>query len=530
MNQDEIHRLVQQGIAAAQAGDKDRARRILLEVTEYDEYNEQAWLWLSGVVEDLEEMQLCLENVLMINPSNEQARQGLDWVQSQLAQQQPPPAPSIEEQLTEAVPLPAAPPVEEPEAPETRVPCPACGAMNFDFATECVKCNFPFAVVCPSCNDLVPTDTGLCPNCGTELPLPQKLAGVQEREAQVEGAFRDGLAQLEAGHYQEAKASFEQVLAADPDHIEALYNLGEACANLGLTQEARQYWEEVQAIQPSHPYIQQALESLLSPRERRQLARQRRKEEQERRRREQVEGRPPGQTILAEYERKLSEKPPPEELMGGFEAFLYALMVGFVIGVAYALNVGSEPTIERVPTILKQSLTIAVVIVFFWIALGVGARLLSLIFKASGSVNGFMVSASRFLLPFLLLFLPILISIPQIVAFLPEQAVIFLQRFRSAPWFLFVGIALLWGLFLLTRGVARVGRIALWKGLLVGLAALIVASAVAAGVGYGGHTLADRLDYLDMLGFGPETPTPSPTPSLAPTPTPEVTPAPTPGG
>ncbi len=37
-----------------------------------------AWLWLSGVVETDEECQICLENVLVINPENISARRGLE--------------------------------------------------------------------------------------------------------------------------------------------------------------------------------------------------------------------------------------------------------------------------------------------------------------------------------------------------------------------------------------------------------------------------------------------------------------------
>ena len=37
-------------------------------------------MWLSGVVEEPEEQQICLENVLVINPQNDKARRGLDFV------------------------------------------------------------------------------------------------------------------------------------------------------------------------------------------------------------------------------------------------------------------------------------------------------------------------------------------------------------------------------------------------------------------------------------------------------------------
>jgi hypothetical protein len=68
---------LKQAVVAAKAGRKAEARRLLETVLDADERNEQAWLWLSDVVESDEERIICLENVLTINPDNEMARKGL---------------------------------------------------------------------------------------------------------------------------------------------------------------------------------------------------------------------------------------------------------------------------------------------------------------------------------------------------------------------------------------------------------------------------------------------------------------------
>jgi hypothetical protein len=65
---------LQQGIAAAKAGRKSEARQLLLEATTSTGTAENAWLWLSGVVERDEERLFCLDNALQINPNNEPAR------------------------------------------------------------------------------------------------------------------------------------------------------------------------------------------------------------------------------------------------------------------------------------------------------------------------------------------------------------------------------------------------------------------------------------------------------------------------
>lgn len=46
-------------------------------VLDADEHNEQAWIWMSSVVDSDEERVICLQNVMTINPLNETARKGL---------------------------------------------------------------------------------------------------------------------------------------------------------------------------------------------------------------------------------------------------------------------------------------------------------------------------------------------------------------------------------------------------------------------------------------------------------------------
>ena len=98
----EAARLLQEGIAAFKAGRKVEARQLLTRATELDERNENAWLWLSAVVDSLENQQICLENVLALNPNNTRALKGLEAVTKKLARQQQsqaakpaPPPPSV---------------------------------------------------------------------------------------------------------------------------------------------------------------------------------------------------------------------------------------------------------------------------------------------------------------------------------------------------------------------------------------------------------------------------------------------------
>ena len=81
-NEAELERLMREGQAAAKRGDKAMARVLLTQLLEVQPDNEQAWMWLSGVVSDPNEQTTCLENVLILNPENPQARKGLEFIRT----------------------------------------------------------------------------------------------------------------------------------------------------------------------------------------------------------------------------------------------------------------------------------------------------------------------------------------------------------------------------------------------------------------------------------------------------------------
>ena len=78
-----IEQLLQEGIAAAQAGQREQARQLLLQVIAQNEEMESAWLWLSDVVDEPQERQVCLENVLALNLGNTAAQDGLRRLREQ---------------------------------------------------------------------------------------------------------------------------------------------------------------------------------------------------------------------------------------------------------------------------------------------------------------------------------------------------------------------------------------------------------------------------------------------------------------
>jgi len=80
-NQQELRQILVQGAQALVAGRREEARDLLLSYVEQDDKSEEAWLWLSGAVDDPDDIQVALENCLAINPDNANALQGVRWLE-----------------------------------------------------------------------------------------------------------------------------------------------------------------------------------------------------------------------------------------------------------------------------------------------------------------------------------------------------------------------------------------------------------------------------------------------------------------
>ena len=137
--ENQISEWLRAGIAAAKANRRDEARELLLRVVEADEEIEQAWLWLSGVVDSDEDRLIALENVLEINPDNAQARAGVKWLRARVGERE------VEEPVDAPAGLTGGESVSQPQeraaleldqdgcaycarpVSETDVRCPHCG-------------------------------------------------------------------------------------------------------------------------------------------------------------------------------------------------------------------------------------------------------------------------------------------------------------------------------------------------------------------------------------------------------------------
>ncbi len=69
---DRVERLLD-AIELIKTNETDEARRLLKSIIREDSDSEDAWLWMSVVVDNLDQSIVCLDNVLRINPNNWQA-------------------------------------------------------------------------------------------------------------------------------------------------------------------------------------------------------------------------------------------------------------------------------------------------------------------------------------------------------------------------------------------------------------------------------------------------------------------------
>jgi len=132
----DVNTWLSSGIAAAERGDHAQARALLTQIVTQEEDNAEAWWWLSRVVETAEEREVCLENVLTLEPQHMAARTALVALR-----QEPMP-----------VPPPSLTPIPPPILPRAVPPS-----------------HFNDSYLCVYCAQVTGPDDFRCPSCGQPL-------------------------------------------------------------------------------------------------------------------------------------------------------------------------------------------------------------------------------------------------------------------------------------------------------------------------------------------------------------------------
>ncbi len=134
--------LVRNGRAALKAGERARARQLLLQAADYDRDNSEAWLWLSATTDDLAEQKQYLEWALAADPGNAAAVRGLGILTGKIKT-----ADLVPEGQSVAPQALAQP---EPASAAQTFDCPQCGGrLRFDPTNQdlrCDSCGFKQAV------------------------------------------------------------------------------------------------------------------------------------------------------------------------------------------------------------------------------------------------------------------------------------------------------------------------------------------------------------------------------------------------
>jgi tetratricopeptide (TPR) repeat protein len=209
-----LAQLLQAGIAAAKAGQAGEARRALLGALRLDRRSEQAWLWLSSVVQLADQRRSCLQAALRVNPDNPHARSGL----AVLAQQSGGP-----EHSSEA--------------------CPRCNTALPQTGTACPACGLLILVTCPACGQFAEATNVACPECGAPI-----------------GDFNDGVeyhldlarAYVEHGRLQLAAMATQLAAAAAPGDLVVMREVAAVREALGDTDGAIAVWQRVIDADPNN--------------------------------------------------------------------------------------------------------------------------------------------------------------------------------------------------------------------------------------------------------------------------------------
>jgi len=295
MGQPNIHQLLREGIAAAKSvQQKDsfqpkslplgppstadlqaaHARQLLLRVTELDETNIYAWLWLSAIVDSVEDKYTCLKNVLLLDPNNQLARAGLALLNNHIPDNQAsteftPQYPSTQWSDTGL----------NSQGPSI---CPFCSLATDIEDTICPHCRLTLVVDCPACNSPVNVEWQHCANCDFEMGQYQfgavyftQLATAYKIHGQLSKAidalnfaeiimpnlpdlqrFR-GEIQAELGQTEAAITTLKLAIELEPDQAGPYLMLGKVLEQKGYYQKVEQlYREAIKAVpQSSETYF-----------------------------------------------------------------------------------------------------------------------------------------------------------------------------------------------------------------------------------------------------------------------------------
>lgn len=216
-----MQELMQRGIAASEAGDKQTANAIFRQVAEYYPNNLEVWVWLGWSSANLDEAELAFTRAAELDPGNEEVALGLRWVASQRPSQPPPSREAEAPQPVQQVEQVAQPwQQEQPVAPATQA------AQQYEAA--------PVAPATPQ-YDLTPRQT---PTRSVTEMLQQAVKTVQSGDKATANRMFEHILSLRAADpdiwvwlggtsssLEDAESAFRRAREIDPFHEKATLGL-----------------------------------------------------------------------------------------------------------------------------------------------------------------------------------------------------------------------------------------------------------------------------------------------------------------
>lgn len=239
--------LVERGAAALRTGDVTHARNLLREALQLDPANDQAWVWVSGIVADDGQRRECLARALRYNPQNVMAQRGLAVLDARIAPADPAPVATqnFASLRVSATPINPAPINPAPVAPVLPMPAPiapglpmstpvapaprrrgdgwiraAIGIGTVAAAITAVAVGFQLSSNRPIVEPAALPTTVVLAATAT-VPMPTVTPDVRSLTQRAEGELR-------AGDAAAAITTLDEVLLLEPENSGALVLRGDA--------------------------------------------------------------------------------------------------------------------------------------------------------------------------------------------------------------------------------------------------------------------------------------------------------------
>jgi membrane protease YdiL (CAAX protease family) len=191
-----------------------------LQVLEQDPGSLRAWLWMSGAVDSPREKELCLEQVISIDPDHTAARRGLTFLREQRQAQRHQAAASGSHVLPEAGEAESLLPVQPSNVPD---PAPSPDEMAEPAPTEAAP-EEPLPAdmdreVRAAAHALAPAEAvaSALPVAQVEVTLDRATSPVADMDA----LMRPAIAAARSGHVQRARELLDRVITIDEKYVSA---------------------------------------------------------------------------------------------------------------------------------------------------------------------------------------------------------------------------------------------------------------------------------------------------------------------